>query len=119
MKNDNSTEQSNASKPMLANRLNAHECYKIKIEKKLTDKEYKNLLIENGIIIKKQIPEKLYFLDIDDTNCYPLSDRLNDAQQRTKMRDYRSFSQYLLKQNNNNQSQIKLLIVVAVITSAF
>jgi len=23
--------------------------------------------------------EKLYFLDIDDTNCYPLSDRLNDA----------------------------------------
>ena len=53
MKNDNSTEQSNASKPMLANRLNAHECYKIKIEKKLTDKEYKNLLIENGIIIKK------------------------------------------------------------------
>ena len=79
MKNDNSTEQSNASKPMLANRLNAHECYKIKIEKKLTDKEYKNLLIENGIIIKKQFPEKLYFLDIDDTNCYPLSDRLNDA----------------------------------------
>ena len=23
--------------------------------------------------------EKLYFLNIDDTNCYPLSDRLNDA----------------------------------------
>ncbi len=26
---------------------------------------------------KKQT--KLYFLNIDDTNCYPLSDRLNDA----------------------------------------
>jgi hypothetical protein len=23
--------------------------------------------------------EKLYFLNIDDTNCYPLSDRINDA----------------------------------------
>ena len=23
--------------------------------------------------------DKLYFLNIDDTNCYPLSDRLNDA----------------------------------------
>jgi hypothetical protein len=23
--------------------------------------------------------EKLYFKNIDDTNCYPLSDRLNDA----------------------------------------
>ncbi len=23
--------------------------------------------------------QKLYFRDIDDTNCYPLSDRLNDA----------------------------------------
>ena len=25
------------------------------------------------------VKEKLYFLNIDDTHCYPLSNRLNDA----------------------------------------
>lgn len=28
--------------------------------------------------------EKLYFLDIDDNNCYSLSDRLNDAEERIR-----------------------------------
>lgn len=33
-------------------RLSAYECWRKKIDEKLTDAQYKRLLIENGIIVK-------------------------------------------------------------------
>jgi hypothetical protein len=34
-------------------KLNAYQCWKVKVEKNLSDEDYKKLLIENGIVKKK------------------------------------------------------------------
>jgi hypothetical protein len=37
-------------------KLSAYECYKLKKEKALSDEEYKQLLLDNKVIVKKSQP---------------------------------------------------------------